>query len=42
LTNLFASFNLTPTPLLVERGYAIEYKYITLLLLKEKELEDEV
>ena len=29
-------------PLLKERDYVIEYKYFTLLLLKEKELEDEV
>jgi hypothetical protein len=34
--------NLTPTPLLQERGYISDYKESTLLLLKEKELEDEV
>jgi hypothetical protein len=29
-------FNLTPTPLLKERGYIIEYVCTTLLLLKER------
>jgi hypothetical protein len=33
---------LTPTPLLKERGYIPDYVCITLLLLKEKEMEDEV
>jgi len=33
---------LTPTPLLKERGYITDYVFITLLLFKEKEMEDEV
>jgi hypothetical protein len=33
---------LTPTPLLKERGYIVECVYTILLLLKEKESEDEV
>ncbi len=35
-------FYLTPAPLLLERGYYAVSLCITLLLLKEKELEDEV
>jgi hypothetical protein len=38
---LFSSY-LTPTPLLKERGYSTDYLCFTLLLLKEKEMEDEV
>jgi len=40
--NFSFRFYLTPTPLLLERGYLTDILCITLLLLKEKEMEDEV